>query len=548
MIRKITLAILCLGVLVVLAGAMATDDAVDKHDNEKQDSQCDCPDCAEEGHEAEVVDAHAGHDHEAEAAVADDEHEDEIVIELDSHEIENIGLLTAKAGKGTIADTVTLTGQIKVNEDKLAHIVPQVSGVVREVNKKVGDPVAKGEIIAWMDSSELGQTKIDYLDALGEIGCCTIVLTRAENISKNASKLLELLKSEPPLEKLRQLNTLEMGDVRSKLIGAYAEYTLAQSNFKREKSLYDQAITSQQEYLASQSELKKARALYTAAADTVEFQIKSDLLEAKRAQQQQELALKGAERKLYIMGLGKADLDSLNAISQGKTPIIHVEIECDDPNCEACQQRAAQAQTASGDENLSRYALRAPFDGVVIEKHITLGERLDGTSNAFVIADLDTVWVDMDIYQKDLLKIKKGQRATIEAGKYMPKAEGVISYVSGVVDSATRTATARVVLANDKGIYRPGLFVTAHAVSGMQQSDVVISSEAVVTLEGKSHVFIKDAHGFEPREVVLGQSDRGLVEIVSGLSSGEEYVSKGAFELKSKVVTSTLDSHAGHGH
>ena len=114
--------------------------------------------------------------------------------------------------------------------------------------------------------------------------------------------------------------------------------------------------------------------------------------------------------------------------------------------------------------------------------------------------------------------------------------------------SESRTALARVVLANESGVFRPGLFITAQVAVSKTQAKVVVPKDAIQSLEGQKCVFIKDEHGFEPAFVEIGLENASHVEILSGLAAGQEYVTKGAFVLKSKIVTSTLDSHAGHGH
>ena len=161
---------------------------------------------------------------------------------------------------------------------------------------------------------------------------------------------------------------------------------------------------------------------------------------------------------------------------------------------------------------------------------------------------MSTVWVALHVYPKDLMIIKKGQKVVISTGHTMPDAEGVISYVGPVVGAESRTALARVVLPNSTGIFRPGLFITAKVTVDDVEADVIVPKDAIQTLEGKKCVFVKDEHGFEPSFITLGQSNAGYVQVTSGLNPGQQYVTKGAFELKAKIVTSTLDSHAGHGH
>jgi len=230
--------------------------------------------------------------------------------------------------------------------------------------------------------------------------------------------------------------------------------------------------------------------------------------------------------------------------------------ECDEPNCTdpncgkpspADAKLAAAAERAKG-EQLAWYSLRAPFDGTVIDRHITLGEKLGDDAEAFTVADLSTVWVNLSVYQKDLPNVRKGQAVLISAGPGVPDASGTIAFVSPIVDEATRTCQVRVVLPNPTGRWRPGLFVSATVSLGRSDAKVVVPPSAVQNLNGRNVVFVQAEGGFLPRSVVTGTSDAHGVEIVSGLAAAEWYVSRGAFELKAKVVTSGLDAHAGHGH
>ena len=103
----------------------------------------------------------------------------------------------------------------------------------------------------------------------------------------------------------------------------------------------------------------------------------------------------------------------------------------------------------------------------------------------YVVADLSSVWVDLQVYPKDLEHIKKGQQVVISADSEIPEASGVISYVGPIVGSESRTALARVVLANESGVFRPGLFVTAQVAVSKTQAKVVVPKDAIQSLEGQ---------------------------------------------------------------
>jgi cobalt-zinc-cadmium efflux system membrane fusion protein len=197
-------------------------------------------------------------------------------------------------------------------------------------------------------------------------------------------------------------------------------------------------------------------------------------------------------------------------------------------------------------ESLASYALKSLIDGTVIAKHITRGEAVSSESEAFVVADLSSVWVDLSVYQKDLDRVRVGQPVAIARGHAAPGAEGVISYVAPVVDEQTRTATARVVLSNSEGAWRPGLFVTGAVTVDSADVPVSVPRNAVQTLDGKTIVFALGSDGLEPRPVRLGRSDGQRVEILDGLSPGDRIVSRGGFTLKSELEKAGFE--AGHGH
>jgi cobalt-zinc-cadmium efflux system membrane fusion protein len=199
-------------------------------------------------------------------------------------------------------------------------------------------------------------------------------------------------------------------------------------------------------------------------------------------------------------------------------------------------------------EVLTAFNVTAPFDAKVIEKEITLGELLQEDTVAFVVADLSTVWVDLSIYQKDLAFVHEGQSISITAGRGIPEAKGTITYLSPVISEETRTALARVILPNPDGHFRPGLFITASLAGEEIPVSMVVPKSALQNLEGETCIFIKDQGDFKHQPVTIGKTTKTHAEVTSGLKAGQHYVSQGAFELKAKIVTSTMDSHAGHGH
>ncbi len=201
------------------------------------------------------------------------------------------------------------------------------------------------------------------------------------------------------------------------------------------------------------------------------------------------------------------------------------------------------------DESLAPFEVTTLISGTVIDKHVTLGEAASRDRDIFVIADLSTVWIDLTVYQRDLARVKPGQKADVYkvyVGDSVAHNTGAISYITPVVDEHTRTATARLVLPNRNNFWRPGMFVTARVLLERTEVPLVVPHTALQMFEGKSVVFLKRDEGFEPQPVTFGRRSETHIEVLSGLSAGDQYVSEGGFTLKAELGKDAFGD--GHAH
>ena len=198
------------------------------------------------------------------------------------------------------------------------------------------------------------------------------------------------------------------------------------------------------------------------------------------------------------------------------------------------------------DESLAPYDIKTIIGGTVIGRHLTIGESVSRDSGGFVVADLSDVWIDLTVYQRDLDHIKAGEKVTVRSGSGEKMVSGEISYVAPVVDEHTRTATARLVVDNSEGYWRPGMFVTATVIVAHYVADIVVPETAIHSYEGGDVVFVETDEGFIPKSVELGQRGSGQVEIISGLTKSMRYVSEGGFTLKAELGKGSFDH--GHSH
>ncbi|WP_176514535.1 efflux RND transporter periplasmic adaptor subunit [Pseudomonas faucium] len=197
----------------------------------------------------------------------------------------------------------------------------------------------------------------------------------------------------------------------------------------------------------------------------------------------------------------------------------------------ARQKVAAVGPAGAG----NRYELRAPFDAVVVEKHLTVGEVVDETSNAFTLSDLSRVWATFAVAPRDLAKVTTGRSVSVSAPDLGAQVEGQINYVGSLLGEQNRAATARATLANPDGAWRPGLFVTIAVSTERVEAAVVVPQSALQNWEEQTVVFARTEEGFEALPVQTGRRDAGQVEITAGLSAGTQVAAAGSFVLKSEL-------------
>lgn len=182
----------------------------------------------------------------------------------------------------------------------------------------------------------------------------------------------------------------------------------------------------------------------------------------------------------------------------------------------------------------NRLDIRAPFDGLIVEKHITPGESVGADTRVFTISDLSTVWAEVVVPAKDLDIVRVGTPAILRSTASTAVATGKVSFVSAVIGEQTRSARARVVLANPQLAWRPGLFVDIDIVTGAAEVAVAVDRAALQNVDGRQIVYRKVEGGFIAQPVVAGRSDGAMVEIVEGLAAGQAYVAAGSFTVKAE--------------
>lgn len=200
-------------------------------------------------------------------------------------------------------------------------------------------------------------------------------------------------------------------------------------------------------------------------------------------------------------------------------------------------------------ESLKTYDITAEMKGTVIQRDMVLGEFVNNDKTIFIIADVSSVWVDLNIFRQDFELLRKGQEIEVHAGAQHGKGDAkpiktTIDYISPFGAEGTQTMLARATVTNEKGDLRPGLFVTAEIITGAIEAAVTVKLSALQTLENKTVVFVEEGDAFEAREVKLGARDSERVEVIGGLMPGDKYVATNSFVIKAELGK----GEAEHGH
>lgn len=197
----------------------------------------------------------------------------------------------------------------------------------------------------------------------------------------------------------------------------------------------------------------------------------------------------------------------------------------------------------------SRFPVRSPIDGEVLAAEARVGQSVEAGTPLFHVGNLDEVWLVLDVYERDLAKVGKGQevRFTVDAWP-QETFTGTVDWVGAMVQPDSRTVELRVVVPNTDHRLKPGMFARADlglAPHGNGESRVVVPAEALQELEGRTVLFVQTAPDtFAARTVRVASRHGSDVHLADGVSPGEPIVVEGAFTLKSELAKGEM----GHGH
>jgi len=292
-------------------------------------------------------------------------------------------------------------------------------------------------------------------------------------------------------QKLADLESADIDEAEADYLKALADYEnarktsaaevkLAQATYDRTKMLYEKTITAQKNLQAAEHDLDVAKASG-----------ESSVAGAKAT-------LTSARRHLLILGLKDADIDAL----ANKSSLAAV------------------------------FSLNSPIAGTVIERNATIGATVGSDTNLFKIIDISRVWIDANVFEKDLERVRGGQEVKVSVPAF-PGASfsGRVILVNSVVDPDTRTVKVRTEVPNADGRLKPEMFANVQIITDLHKTSTSIPQSAVLNDGDKTVVFIAEGNGYKKQQVSVGLQNNDRVEIISGLNAGDKVVVKGNYLL-----------------
>jgi cobalt-zinc-cadmium efflux system membrane fusion protein len=179
--------------------------------------------------------------------------------------------------------------------------------------------------------------------------------------------------------------------------------------------------------------------------------------------------------------------------------------------------------------------LLAPIGGEIVERLVSPGQVMQaGTTQAFTISDMSTVWVMANIYQGDLAYVKDGDQATITTDSYPDKFSGKISFISPALDPNTRTLQARIVVDNPGGKLKKDMYCVASVTAGTISNAIAVPDSSILRDdENQPFVYVAtSSNQFGRRQVDIGQSQNGQTQILKGLAPGDKVAANGSLFLQ----------------
>ena len=436
--------------------------------------------------------AHAGHGDEFQHAGEASQTADS--VQIDAQTAKRLGIKVEPAKRQQLAVGIKTTGQIETLPSKKVEVTTPISGAkVVELLVEPGASVKAGQPVAVIAASDLVELRVNSQEKRAE----------AQAALQQAQADLKL--AQENLERQRQIAAAEIAQART-------EVEVSREKYSRDQELASAGALPRREMLESQAHLREGEAQLTKASS------RREVLEAEAQLKRAQAAVEVAQSRIRLSDA-------------------------------TYQTRLQQLGTAANDKGL--VTVTAPISGTVSDREVTLGQSFqDAGGKLMTIVNDNRVYATANIYEKDLDKVKTGQRAIAKVASLPNRTfSGRIATIGAAVEGETRVVPVKAELDNPDGALKPGMFAELEVLTDRTATAILaIPNSAVVDANGKKLVYVQNGNAFQPVEVTLGQTSGDMVEVKSGLFEGDSIVTQRAPQLYAQSLRGGSTAKANEAH
>lgn len=504
--------------------------------------------------------AHAGHGDEFHSGSETTQTPD--AIQVDAETAKRLEIQVKPATLQQLAIGIKTTGEIQALPSQKVEVTTPIPGKIVELLVEPGSLVKLGEPVAVISAPELVEMRVNSQErqaeaqaalqkAQAELKLAQENYDRQQKISNSeieqARTQLEAaqkqydrdqaLVNQKAVLKVAQENYQRQLEIaEAQIAQAQTEVDVAQEKYTRDQELAENGAITRRQMLESQAHLAEAQAALTRALS------RPDVLQAQTEVKQAEVELPLRELRESEARLADAKAQLIKANSRREVLEAEAQLKRAQSDLEVAQTHL-QLSNTSYETRLQQLGTRpnekglvtvtAPISGQVADREVTLGQSFEESGGKLMtIVNDSSVFATANIYEKDLDKVRMGQRVRVKIASLPNFFEGRITRIGSVVNGETRVVPVQAELDNLNGQLKPGMFAELEVLTDQTSNSVLaIPNSAVVDANGKKLVYIQNGNTFQPVEVTLGQISGDLVEIKSGLFEGDLIVTQRAPQL-----------------
>jgi len=464
---------------------------------------------------------------------------DEGIIRITVEQQKVIGIETEPVRLEPETVLVRVPGRIAPDENQFAFITPRAPGIVRSVGVRIGQDVKAGDVLATIESSEVGQARLDLLMNLQALDIAMAQAEWQEMVLRNTNELIERLEAEDTPEQIHErFADKPVGLNRERLMTAYTAQRLAKANLARKSDLFEQEIIRGQQIEESKARYDADLATYQTLMDQMGYETELANIRAQQALRQAETGVLVAREKLQVLGV---DPDDDDYVPRALKPRPRVSGASHLSGGAARRATVEAIAAATVEQPASLYKLKAPFDGTILDRELMVpGVPVDVTHRIFTLANLDRVWIEANINPGNLAHIHDDRNVAIgfTSDAYPDhRFEARLLYTGDLVTEKTQTVTLLAGAENPDRLLKPGMYIDVELSVRSEEKTPSIPGDALVSDDERWIVFARTGpEEFQLREVKTRGPGEERVAVFEGLEPGEEVVTRGASKLKAEWI------------